>query len=133
MNLSPFYQGLDTSFFLAPSGQRFTSISLAQNFATTMQQKEKLAKVILEDKAKDILEDKDKPLQAKAILEDNDKPFAAKGILEAKSLTMHKMNTRTGKRKGAEGVDLEPEAKKQKLDMEPPASLQLSKEVILRR
>ena len=128
MNLSPFYQGLDTSFFLAPSGQRFTSISLAQNFATIMQKKEKLAKVILEDKAKDILEDKDK-----AILEDNDKPFAAKGILEAKSLTMHKMNTRTGKRKGAEGVDLEPEAKKQKLDMEPPASLQLSKEVILRR
>ena len=120
MNLSPLYQGLDTSFFLAPSGQRFTSISLAQNFATIMQKKEKLAKAIMEDKAKAILEDQDKSLEAKA-------------ILEAESVSSHKMNTRTDKRKGAEGVDLEPEAKKQKLDMEPPASLQLSKEVILRR
>ena len=126
MNSSLFNQGLDTSFFLAPSGQRFTSISLAQNFATILQKKEKLAKAIMEDKAKVILEDK-----AKNILEDNDKPIAAKGILEAKSFSKHKMSTRTGKRKGEEGV--EPEAKKQKLDLVPPASLQLSKEVILRR
>ena len=107
-----FFQGLATSFFLAPSGQRFTNISLAQNFAATVQKKEKLAKAILKDQG--ILEDKS--LDSKVIVED-------------KSLSRHQMSTRTGKRKGED--NLEPEAKKAKL--EEPAPLQLSKEVILRR
>ena len=134
MNSIHFYQGIEASFFLAPSGQRFTSISLAQNFANIIQKKEKLAKAILEDKARALLEeDKAKTIlevdKAKAILEDKDKSVEAKGILEDKS--RQKMSRRTGKRKGEEGVDSEPEAKKQKL--EEPAPLQLSKEVILRR
>ena len=46
------FQGLDTSFFLAPSGHRFTSINLAQNFANVLLKKEKVAKAIKEDEAK---------------------------------------------------------------------------------
>ena len=77
-----------------------------------MQKKEKLAKAILKDQG--ILEDKS--LDSKVIMED-------------KSLSRHQMSTRTGKRKGED--NLEPEAKKAKLEESAP--LQLSKEVILRR
>merc|ERR1719317_174250 len=45
-------KGLDTSFFLAPSGHRFTSINLAQNFANVLLKKEKVAKAIKEVEAK---------------------------------------------------------------------------------
>ena len=77
-----------------------------------MQKKEKLAKAILKDK--DILEDKS---------------LETKVIVEKKSLSRNEMSTRTGKRKGDDY--LEPEAKKPKL--EEPLTIQLSKEVILRR
>ena len=52
MYLYFYFQGLNTSFFLAPSGHRFTSINLAQNFANVLLKKEKVAKAIKEDEAK---------------------------------------------------------------------------------
>ena len=52
MYLYFYFQGLNTSFFLAPSGHRFTSINLAQNFATVLLKKEKVTKAIKEDETK---------------------------------------------------------------------------------
>ena len=63
---------------------------------------------------------------AKAILK-------SKTIVEGESKSRHKMSTRTVKRKVEEGVDLEPESKRQKLDVDQPGSLLLSKEILLRR
>ena len=53
--------------------------------------------------------------------------------MEGESKSRHKMSTRTVKRKVEKGVDFEPESKRQKLDVDQPGSLLLSKEILLRR
>ena len=63
------------------------------------------------------------------------KEKAVKAIKEDEAKIKHKISTRAGKRKAEEDEDLnsEPEAKKLKLEVEKPAVILLSEEVVLRR